>query len=349
MPFGSFVASRRDPVPKKEKPAPKPVAPKPAPAPVAAPAPEPTMSFRDLNADSTKIHVQLVGRTMSQIQEFLCALNENMSNSMHSEGMAFYTTELETITEVVNKKKKLERFCWEFSGNDWCCSATEESGKVYTFSISPSGMQDKTLDLVMHCSTFQGGVDASQQADALWYLADGPVLDAETGYDAYTNYLQDALRGVPAGQNGMAKPACLLVSQIEKYGHFSGVGEHQQLKPAVENLLRNRCRELFTCGDNVNVAIIPVQVYGGMEYSGLDGEGKPILRLSQDGYYQTYIPENCQIPGLYTISKIMEIRGTDYFAESPCGGVKKMIRNHYGKKKADIAWQPDLLREVDRS
>lgn len=303
------------------------------------------MNFRDLNADSLKLNILLYGRTMSAMQEFLCSMNENMSKELPQGGMAYYTTELQAISDIVDKKKKLERFFWEFSKNDWTCPANQELNKIYTFSISPAGTQDKTLDFVVHCCCYNAaGAVSAQQADAVWYLADAPVLDANVGYDAYRDFLKGALGSLPASSGSAEKPVCLLLSQIEKDGHFGGVRDECLLKPNVSKLLLSRCRELFS--GNAPVAVIPVQVYGGLEYVGTDENGNPTLRLSDGGFYQSYIPENCQIPGLYTLWEIARIRQTDFFAGASCGGMRKVIFQHFARKKGAGGWKPDMLREV---
>jgi len=341
MPFGSFMAQRKDPLPKKERPQKEkkpviPVAPK-----------EEKMVFHDLNSDAQKINILLVGRTLSQLREFLCSVSENMSKELHQDGLTYYTTELSTISDVADRKKKLERFFWEYSKKDWTCPEDPEDSRVYTFSISPSGTQEKTLELVFHCCT--SGSDAAisqEQADAVWYLADGPVLDAGIGYDYYRAFLQEEIGSLRASEDGVCKPVCLILSQVEKFGHFGGMGELCMLKDPVRDRLMGLCRGMFSCSDDVAVAVIPVQVYGGLEYVGTDGDGKPVLRLSESGYYQSYIPENCQIPGLYTIGKLTEIREMDFFAGSSCGGMKKVVRRQFARKKGEQDWKPDMLREV---
>lgn len=341
MPFGSFMAQRRDPRPKKERPQ------KEKKTVIPEPSKEEKMVFHDLNSNSQKINILLLGRAMSVMQEFLCSVHENMSKELHQEGLTYYTTELSSISDIVDKKKKLERFFWEFSKKDWICPDDQENNRVYTFSISPSGTQEKTLDMVFHCCTFDSEAIISQdQADAVWYLADAPVMDADVGYDYYREFLKNALGNLKGPDDGTGKPICLLLSQIEKYGHFGGVGELCALKDQLNRKLISRCRELFSCGENVAVAVIPVQVYGGLEYTGTDVNGCPVLRLSESGYYQSYIPENCQVPGLYTIGQIAKIRGTDFFADSSCGGMKKVIHRHAARKKGEIDWKPDMLREV---
>lgn len=346
MPFGSFVAQRRDPRPRREKPAPKKPEPMKKPEVPVVPKEEQVV-FQELSRDGQKLHILLLGRAMWQMQEFLCSMSENMSKELHRDGMTCYTLELNTIRDIVDRKKKLEFFFWEFSQENWPCPDDPETERVYTFSISPSGSQEKTLDLVFHCCVYgnEGTVSAGQ-ADAVWYLADGPVLDPAVGYDDYRAFLEESIGALKAPADGMGKPVCLVLSQIERYGHFSGMGEQCLLKDDVRRTLLQRCREILTCGEGVAVAVIPVQVYGGLEYTGMNVIGKPILRLSESGYYQSYIPENCQVPGMYTIGCAAAIQGTDFLAGASCDGMKKVIHRHFARKKGELDWTPDMLREV---
>ena len=331
MPFGSFVVYRREPRPGKKEPA----------VPEAA---EEKMEFRDLNDNHREINVLLYGRSMSAMQEFLCAVSENMSRELHKEGLTFYTTELNTINDIIARKKKLESFFWVFSREDWCYSEEQENNRIYKFHISPSGMQNKALDMVLHCCIYDGEASISfERADAVWYLADGTVMDENVVFDPYREFLKDEIYNLSAQTGDSRKSVCLLLSQIEKYGHFGGVGEQCMLKKELKQGLINQCREKFPSDEKTTVAIIPVQIYGGLEYTSTDANGNPVLRLSESGYYQSYIPENCQIPGLYTIGQIAMIQGIDFFGGDSCGGMRQVVRRHLARKKGESDWQPDML------
>lgn len=335
MPFGTFMAQTRESRTKND------------PAAKLVPTKGKSTEFHDSNSDSQKLHVLLWGRSASAMVDFLCAMSENTNQELHWDGLTCYTTELETIRCIVSRKKKLERFLAEFNTGDWCCPEEQESTAVYTFSISPSGIQNKRLDLVFHCCVY--GSESSlpdEQADAVWYLADGPVLDPGIGYDSYREFLKDELSNLHPAEDGSAKPVCLLLSQIEKQGIFGGTGEQCFLKPSVYGKLINRCRELFFCNEGVKVALLPVQIYGGLEYAATDANGDPVLRLAENSFCQSYVPEDCQIAGMYTVEQIARLRDTDFFAGSACGGMKKAIRRQFARKKGDFAWMPDMLREV---
>ena len=150
MPFGSFLAEAKEPreVIKKERPVKEPKVKAPKPESV-----EPQPIFTEPSVDSIKLHVMLIGRNLSVLQEFLCSMNENMSETLHTEGLSYYTRELESVSDIVAKKKRLEQFFWTFSQNDWECAEDAVHEKTYTFTISPSGNQSKAIDLIMHCVT----------------------------------------------------------------------------------------------------------------------------------------------------------------------------------------------------
>jgi len=337
MPFGSFMVQQRERRPKPEK------------LPKAPPEPKPAVEephiFSDMNVNSMKLNILLLSRTLPAAQEFLCSMSENMSRALHGDALTYYTTELCAISDVTDRKKRLERFFWEYSKKDWSLASAEDTAKTYTFSISPSGMQTKALELVLHCAAYDTQLPISpEKADAIWYLADGAVLDSTVAYDPFRAFLADALRNPPGTDS--EKAVCLLLSQIESYGHFEESGGVCVLKPSVHRQLISRARELFARGGSVPVALLPVQIYGGLEYSGTDDSANPILRLSGNGYYQSYIPENCQAPAFYTIEKIAALREMDFFADAPCGGMKRVIHRHFVRKTGDAEWKADLLGEV---
>lgn len=321
MPFGSFVVEERAPkTAVTEKPVIK-VSERPAPK-----AP-----------DSQQLHILLMGRNLSIIQEFLCSMSQNMNEALNNEGLSFYARELDSISGLIAQKKRLEQFFWTFCQDDWVYPADEETQRSYTFSISPSGSQSKTLDLVIHCVTPANGA-LPDRADALWALADGLLLSDGAQADPYTQSIRKALSSC----DGKGIPVCLILSQIEGLGRFDGTGSLSKLPDQAWRPLRALCRERFPapCGG----VLIPVQVYGGMECTGADEKGDPVLRIGTSGFYQSYIPDNCQIPGLYAIQAIAAARQIDFFADAPEGGLLSGIRRHYSAKFGTPEWTPDPLR-----
>ena len=318
MPFGSFRAQKRESRPGAAKTEKAPTMPEPA------------------IAGSTKLHILLIGRSISLIQEFLCSMNQNMSQALHQQGLTYYTRELESITDVVSVKKKLEQFFWNFSTDDWTYSNDETGSRVYTFSISPSGNQNMALDFVIHCAVLEQEESAWEQADVCWILADGLLLDGDAGYDRFGQYAAEALRRFSG------KPVCLILSQIEKWGHFSKVNDITVFPKDVYQKLIAVCEEKIPVfGDEKqSVPVFPVQIYGGLEYVGADESGQPRLRISQSGFFRSYIPENCELPGLYTIQTICAHRETDFFANLPKGGLTSTIRSHFADKYGNAGWKP---------
>ena len=70
-------------------------------------------------AAASRLHILLLGRNLSILQEFLCSMNENTSEALSGQGLAFYTRELDSISSLIARKKRLEQFCWSFSSADW--------------------------------------------------------------------------------------------------------------------------------------------------------------------------------------------------------------------------------------
>ena len=97
------------------------------------------------------------------------------------------------------------------------------------------------------------------------------------------------------------------------------------------------------------MAILPVQVYGGLECVGMDEYGLPRLHIGQSGFYQTYIPDNCHIPALYTIQNICERGSSDYFADLEQGGLVRGIHEIYSVKFGSLGWEPEQLRREEES
>lgn len=345
MPFGSFLAEAKEPrtVMKKERPVKEPKVKAPKPEPI-----EPQPIFSEPSVDSIKLHIMLIGRNLSVLQEFLCSMNENMSETLHTEGLSYYTRELESVSDIVAKKKRLEQFFWTFSQNDWECAEDEVHEKTYTFTISPSGNQSKAIDLIMHCVTPKSETRSSwDKTDAVWLVTDGLLIDEDRDCDPYLRFVQDTLEHMPQqGAEDSQRPICLILSQIEQLGHYQTNATKAQLPDSMKHQLQKLCEDCFVpvLRETTKVALFPVQVYGGMEYITVDSKGDPVQRLSQNGFYQSYIPEGCQIPGLYTLQCIADSCGVSFFANEQGGGLIQKIRRIYGVKLGDANWKPMLLQ-----
>ena len=107
-----------------------------------------------------------------------------------------------------------------------------------------------------------------------------------------------------------------------------------------------KANDLFAGRAAVPVALFPLQVYGGLQYFGKDEKNQPILKSVPTGYYQSYIPEGCHLPLLYTLDKTVEARGTDLFTEGGLEGLKKSLRRYYASVLGSKNWTPDLLSDA---
>lgn len=331
MAFGSFLVEDRPPRPEREQRQTKPHVPD---AEKTKVTPEP------LAADHERLQILLIGRNLPVLQEFLCSMSQNMSEALQKQGFAFYTQELECISDVIAQKKRMEQFCWSFTNENWTYPDCEETSRTYIFCISPSGDQERALELVFRCITPDSEERMKwSQTDAVWLLSDG-ALFFDPG-DGFLAYLQEVLLSFPEQSAEDHKPVCLIQSQIEHLGHFDGPGDRSILPRQTADRICGLCRDHFSA--DTPAALIPVQVYGGMECVGMDARGAPVLHIGKSGFYQSYIPDNCHVPALYTIQSICARSRGDYFANASGKGLLQAIRSHFAGKFGDPQWKPDLL------
>lgn len=337
MAFGTFMASPKSGAARK----PRKTIPQAPPDPEPVPE-EPAVQPQSVSA--SRIQVLLLGRNMALIQDYLCSMYQNMTEAMNAEGLSFYTQERETIADMVNRKKKLEQFFWEQSSADWVCRTEEPSVKSYGFAISPAGVQGQTMDIVIHCATPDQLPTAWEQMDAVWVLTDGALFDPALD-DAYTQYVRSFLSYLSPQQGENYRPVCLICSQIEKFGHFRKSGFQTALPYHVLDTIRSRAVETFgsACVAPEQVQFMPVQVYGGLVFSGLLDGDWPILRIGQNGYYQSYIPELCHIPALYTIRTISKVRQDPILTDGNGRSLSGCIQHHLAVKLGAADWIPDNL------
>ena len=339
MPFGTVFVRERSPQPApQEFYAPPPPAPPPA-APPPPPPPRPP-----IHVDSSVIRIVLGGRNLSLIREFLCSMNQNLGDVLQEVGLSVYTRELQTITDITAQKKKLEQFFWNFSQEDWLCPADEQAQVNYSYCIGVAGNQRTVLEFQFHCVTPRAGFSPGQvPADAVWLLTDGALMGDAAQADSYIQWARSILSQLSGGGEGQPQPViCLLPAQLEALGHFDGPGQQSKLPDALMQQVAERCRACFST--SADAALVPVQIYGGMEYTGVDEKGDPVLHIGQSGFYQSYIPDNCHIPALYTIQRVAAVRPLNLFAETFPGGLLESIRQHYSRKFASAGWTPETLR-----
>ena len=97
MAFGSFEMEERAPRPKKERvERTKKEHVRPVPPPREEPDPPPASA-------RTRVRVLLFGRNLPLMQEFLCSMNQNMGEALSTQGLAFYTRERETLSDILGK------------------------------------------------------------------------------------------------------------------------------------------------------------------------------------------------------------------------------------------------------
>lgn len=241
-----------------------------------------------------ELHITLVGRNMSIILDYLCGLYQNASTALQEEGLAFFTTELETISAVVSRKNALDMLFWE-GGTFWKCQEQNVNEKDYTFCITPAGRQDQMLRLCFHCSCPCGHSGPQEKRDLLWLLADGALYDERVSNDSYLNFA--------AAQIAAGHVDCVILSQVEHIAHVSGntAGKYSLTD---QKKLFERAQDVFgeACSDNL---LYPVQMYGGLEYQRMDDDGVPVLCVGRSNHFRSYEPRRCHFPLFHCLLRII--------------------------------------------
>lgn len=327
MPFGTFSATEKNARP-------KPAAPTPRPA-----APADSMPQRSTADPRTKrLKLLLVGRNMAIIRDYLCSMERNMADALQAEGLSLYTWDHDTMMSMIQRKKQLEMFFWE-NREQRVLPAIGDKEIVYHFCISYAGNQQQVLELVIRCIAGDTNV-SSQGADAVWLLADGAMYQDPA--DPFTTNLQSALARLTRS-GGV--PICLILSQIEALGHYSASDPGKDLPAAVLKRILDTAREAMSGAveENTRAAMIPVQLYGGLEFQSLDDQGGILLRRFRGGYYQSYLPLRCHTPLIYTLNAISQAMSLPLLPSADGRTLEKALIHHCAAKLGSADWKPAFL------
>lgn len=330
MPFGTFSVTEINSRPKPVK---------NIPAQPIAPAPEDSLMRQSgSGARTQRMKIRLIGRNMALIRDFLCSMERNMSEALQAEGLSFYTWDHDTMMGMVHRKKQLEMFFWE-NQQRRVCPAIGDREAVYHFCISYAGNQQQVLELAIHCAAGNAAA-AADGADAVWLLADGALY--QNPADPFTAGLAGALSR--AVQSGSA-PVCLILSQIEGVGHYPASGIEKDLPSAAIKQILDAAREAMSgaVGEDSSAAMLPVQLYGGLEFDCLDEQGSIVLRRCQSGYFQSYLPQRCHTPLIHTLRAVSHNRDSVLLPSSSGMTLEKALIHHCASKLGDAAWKPDTL------
>ena len=319
MPFGSFWIKKkeekkkvREEIPQKEK-----VRKKEESAPRSSP-PDYDFSIRP-GAVGYRISVLILGRSQQLIRSFLCSMNVNMNETVGEGGLAFYTEDHDTMSRMITVRKELDEFFYNRREEKEEQREPEPEGiQRYDFRISLAGRQSRCLEFSLTCVTEQ---DLSEHSvtlsdfDTLWVLEETPYLERQKGIGGLYQIL-----GYPKGEEELpVKPVFFLISQFEYLERFRVFGQEITLSFSTKENLTGLIRESLnlTADDRLKYAhVLPVQIYGGLEFIGWDEAGNLLLDISESGFYQRYIPVGCQMPLIYTAQSCLKENQADFFKSS---------------------------------
>ncbi len=302
------------------------------------------------NPAAATVKILLVGETEELMRDYLCALKQNMDELLNGSELTYYTKENETIAEIVEVKKELVDCFWEGKGKTWPDyqeTKTDGSEKNYTFSISPAGNPQISVDLQFICRIPSMVTEPLRRGcQATWILADGAGDDAdETG----KQQIRQLLSSISEEHQAQKAPVLLLAFNLEQIGHFKGTGANAQLSDSVRNQVYSNCRKVYkeAC-PGCDPLLYTIQLYGGLEQNGRNEQGKPVYKVNDSGYFNSYVPEGCQMPLFPTLAAVRE--NEDPFMVSAAGdrmwmALQKCFNPYLGLKQ----WRVALLKEEEPS
>ena len=273
------------------------------------------------------MQIALIARNLKLAQEYLCAMKENMTKAQN-EGIVLFSTENSTVADMTAAKNNLDRGFFNRVAQ-WRYPADPQGGKTYTFRLSPSAKETTRIELVFQCGT-PGTADLSSAA-AVWVLLDGHI------YEQTPDSYEQAVCGLLSNMGD--KPVYLLMTHVEKLGCFrESLGRLSYAAPLYQKLMDLSAGLVGSMQKRITV--LPVQIYGGMEYVGMDENAQPLLILNASGSYKSV---GCELPLLYTVAEVCRLRGVNYFENAVSGGYLLAYRKYTQKLYEGKVTQPEQI------
>ena len=255
-----------------------------------------------------RMSVLLLGRSQRAICNFLCSMNVNMNEMAGEQGLAFYTEDHQTMSRMIAAKKELDGIFYNRQGVREELEERDLKGpQKYDFRISLAGRQSRCLEISFICvaeADLREHPAAGQKSDALWILEEEPYLEQKRG--------MEGLSGLLGGQ----EPVLFLVSQFEHMERFRVLGQEITLSYGTKEKLTESAVDLwqYSADDKTrSCMMLPVQIYGGLEFTGWDDQRRIRLEVSKSGFYQRYIPVGCQMPLIYTVQACIGRQQAEFF------------------------------------
>ncbi|MDO5131891.1 MAG: hypothetical protein Q4D81_02780 [Eubacteriales bacterium] len=266
-------------------------------------------------------------------------MNENINRSTGRRGISWYCPDSAAMSRLSAQRQKFNMFFRTFSSDDWVYGEESETKSAYTFELSPSGVQTRSIQIVIQVySGERAAIPVSY--DALWFLADAAaLLPGRAEGDAYSSRLRELLLQLPAWDEKNPRPVCLILSQFEGTESDNGLWRTRS-----EDVMKSiGWRRVFSGTPNKGTrpVVLAAQIYGGLRFDRLDDAGRPVLRLSSTS--KTYSPSGCHIPLLYSLQTRMAGGANDFFADVMEGGMFGMILGCYEEQYSNPSWKPEFL------
>ena len=294
----------------------------------------------------SSIRILVVAETVELAKDYLCSLRINADSAFVDGGLAYYSNDHATISEIIHSKKDLDMCFWKEPGSKWPKYPEEyyeEKEHIYTFTLSASGYQEKNLELSFCCVTpYTNNISTFvQQANSVWIINPNTAnRNEENAYESGVKQLVFSL-----GSKSVDKEFIIVVTQFENEMAFRGSGSLAELDSKLRNALYEGCRKIYAdtfeaaC---INAKICLAQIYGGLELLEYNEYDKPVFYVNGENLCGSYLPEACHIPLYYTLTN-MHNSGMAFFRDSLGDiiwqGIFQSFEDYIGRKQ----WESEFV------
>lgn len=302
------------------------------------------------------LSILLIGSSGREIRDFLCSMNISVNGMAGGEGLAFFTKDFRTISDMVAAKKQLDGyFAAPGEGERRLLEEDGEAGRRYVFDISQAGRQKRCVEMQITCCTAEELDTARTDAaawDAVWILMPQPYLE-EGRVDArifqwLEQWEENQGEGAPSVQ--------FLISQFEYLERFHVRGTEVSLSEKTREHLLRSCIESVQSGMDAAAGkgeaekrwkLLPVQVYGGLEFAGWTEEGEARYTVGGSGFFQRYVPVGCQMPLMETLNDCFDRGKLGFFLEEEGEELWSGIRHMFEPWRRNCALTAVRMRKKE--
>ncbi len=266
-----------------------------------------------------QIRIAVAGRSIAEILDYIAGLHTNMNNLVGNAGLAFFSEAGAQLGELLERQKAISGIFTDPEMTEYRVADGLENGdgapKAVSWTLSKAGVQSFRFQISFDCVTYAQLLgDRLPACDMLWVFGDA-LLYAQNAPSAPGG--SDALALIARGKEANL-PVSLIAGHVEQFGRI----RERDSVCSVDGDVCKKVREALGGGDDT--AFIPVQVYGGLTFKTVEGDGCLVFEENKFGGMREYKPEGCHIPLLIAMEQVNA--GADSAGNEILEAIRKLNR-----------------------